>query len=70
MGVKLAEPYFDPVSQGNCEVQRCPNPAKFRASWAQGTVVKLVCTVHRPEMEGKAFQEVGTAAFGNIGRAR
>jgi hypothetical protein len=70
MGVKLEEPYFDPVSQGTCEVQRCSNPAKFRANWAQGTVVKLVCTTHKPELEGKVFQEIGTATFGNLGRAR
>jgi hypothetical protein len=35
--------YFDPVSEGTCEVQRCLNPAKHRANWAQGIIVKLVC---------------------------
>ena len=70
MGIKLAEPYFDPVSQGICEVMSCSNPAKHRASWGQGTVVKLVCVMHKPEVEGKLFEEIPPSTFGNIGRVR
>jgi hypothetical protein len=64
------ELYFDPVSQGICEVQRCQNPAKYRASWAQGVIVKLVCTAHKAEVEGKLFEEVGPSKFGTIRRVR
>jgi hypothetical protein len=70
MGLKLAEPYFDPVSQGICEVLGCSSPAKFRVNWAQGMVVKLVCNAHKPEVEGKVFQEISLATFGNVGRSR
>jgi hypothetical protein len=40
---KKTELYFDPVSQCICQVRCCQNPAKYRASWVQGIVVKLVC---------------------------
>ena len=67
--MKLPEPYFDPVSAGNCEIKQCSSPAKFRASWAQGTVVKLVCPSHKATLEGKIFAELSPATFTNMRRA-
>ena len=63
-----SEPYFDPVSHGNCDFQRCPSPAKFRASWAQGTIVKLVCPTHKLEVEGKLFSDLSPSTFVNVRR--
>ena len=63
------ELYFDPVSQGDCQVQGCSNPAKYRASWAQGVVVKLVCPTHKEGVEGKLFEELGPTMFVSTGRA-
>ena len=51
--------YFEPVSEGVCEVQRCVSPAKYRATWAQGIIVKLMCPTHKLEVEGKLFEELG-----------
>jgi hypothetical protein len=65
MPTKNMELYFDPVSHGTCEVLGCTKPAKHRASWAQGVVVKLVCTAHKAEVEGKLFQELGPSTFGS-----
>ena len=53
MAATNPEPYFDPVSEGICEVLNCSSPAKHRASWAQGVVIKLGCTTHKAEIEGK-----------------
>ena len=53
MASKNTELYFDPVSQGICEVLGCSNPAKYRASGAQGIVIRLMCATHRAEVEGK-----------------
>ena len=64
--MKIAEPYIDPVSQGNCQIQSCSNPAKYRASWAQGVIVKLLCPTHKAEIDGKTFQELGPAAFASV----
>ena len=55
--------YFEPVSEGTCEVQRCLNPAKHRANWAQGIIVKLVCATHKAEVEGKLFAELSPTMF-------
>jgi hypothetical protein len=60
---KKNELYFDPVSEGICEVLGCSNPAKYRASWAQGIIVKLMCTTHKAEVEGKLFSELSPAIF-------
>jgi hypothetical protein len=62
---KNTELYFDVVSQGSCDVQGCGNPARYRASWAQGVVMKLVCPAHRTAVEGKLFEDLGSAVFGN-----
>jgi hypothetical protein len=64
------ELYFDSVSEGVCEVLGCPNPAKYRASWAQGIVVKLVCTAHRTEVEGKLYEDLDPAVFGSARHTR
>ena len=47
-----------------CEVQGCQEPARYRASWLQGIVVKLVCAAHKTEVEGKLFEELGPSKFG------
>ena len=47
MASKNTELYFDPVSQGICEVLGCSNAAKYRASWAQGVIIKLVCPTQK-----------------------
>jgi hypothetical protein len=64
MASKNAELYFDPVSEGICEVLGCPNPAKQRASWAQGVIVKLMCTTHKAQVDGKLFGELSPTMFG------
>ena len=56
--------YFDPVSEGICEVLQCANPAKYRASWAKGVAIRLVCIAHKDEIEGKEFAAEGTPQFG------
>jgi len=38
-----AEPYFEPVSEGICEVLDCSSPAKYRVSWAQGVIISGLC---------------------------
>jgi hypothetical protein len=58
MARKNTELYLEPVSQGNCEVLGCSNPAKYRGTWAQGMVIKLMCTTHKADVEGKLFQEL------------
>jgi hypothetical protein len=70
MAIKNPKLYFEPASQGMCEVQRCQNPAKYRASWAQGIVVKLVCTSHKAEVEGKLFEELVPTIFGSTRHAQ
>ena len=64
------ELYFDPVSEGVCEVLDCSNPAKFRASWVQGVIVRLVCITHKAEVEGKSFGELSPTTFGRKRRAK
>jgi hypothetical protein len=59
-----AELYFDPVSEGICEALGCSHTAKYRASWAQGVIVRLVCTTHKAKVEGKLFSELNPAMFG------
>jgi hypothetical protein len=65
-----AELYFDPVSEANCQVLGCLRPAKYRASWAQGVIVKLMCTAHKAEVEGKLFSELSPAIFGGRRHAK
>jgi len=67
---KHPEPYFDPVSEGRCEVLECSSPAKFRASWVQGVIVRLVCPTHKADVEGRLFGDLSPSTFGKIRRAR
>ncbi len=61
MAARKTELYFDPVSEGTCEVLGCSNPATHRAWWAQGVIIRLVCYTHKAEVEGKPFEELGTS---------
>jgi hypothetical protein len=70
MASKNTELYFEPVSEGICEVLGCSNPAKYRASWVQGIVIKLVCTTHKAEVEGKLFGELSPSIFGGKRHAK
>ena len=65
MSIKNPDLYFDPVSEGICEVVGCSNPAKYRGSWAQGIVIRLVCTTHNADVEGKLFEELSPSIFGS-----
>jgi hypothetical protein len=56
--------YFEPTSQGACDVLSCSELAKYRASWAQGVIVKLVCATHKEEFEGKRYDELSPSVFG------
>jgi hypothetical protein len=64
------ELYIDRISEGTCEVLGCVNPAKYRASWAQGIIVKLICTAHKGEVEGKLFAELSPSMFGGTRRTK
>jgi hypothetical protein len=55
-------PTFEPA-QGNCEAQRCANPAKYRAMWPY--VSKLVCENHRRAVDGKSWPDVSRPVFGS-----
>ena len=70
MTSKNTELYFEPVSEGICEVLGCSSPAKYRASWAQGIVIKLICTTHKAEVEGKLFGELSSSIFGSKRHAK
>jgi hypothetical protein len=67
MNVEL---YFDPVSEGTCEALGRSHPAKYRATWAQGVIVKLMCTTHKAEVEGKLFSELSPSIFGGKRRVQ
>ena len=58
MAAQDPEPYFDPVSEGVCEVLHCSNPASYRAWWAQGVIIRLVCNTHKAQVDGKPFEEL------------
>jgi hypothetical protein len=62
--------YFDPVSDGVCEVVNCSSPAKFRASWVQGVIIRLVCITHKSAVEGKSFEELSPSTFGRRRHAK
>jgi hypothetical protein len=69
MASKNTELYFDPVSQGICQVLGCSNAAKYRASWAQGVVIKLVCLTHKTRIDGKLFENLEPSIFGSTRHA-
>jgi hypothetical protein len=58
METRTPEPYLEPVSEGLCEVLNCASPASYRASWAQGVIIKILCNSHKAEIEGKPFGEL------------
>jgi hypothetical protein len=64
------ELYFDPVSEGICEVRGSSQPAKYRGSWAQGVIVKLMCATHKADVEGKLFSELSPTIFGGKRRVQ
>lgn len=70
MEARNPEPYIDPVSEGLCEVLNCSSPAKFRASWAQGVIVRLVCSTHKTDIEGKVFGDLNSSLFGRKRRVK
>jgi hypothetical protein len=57
------EPYLEPISEGNCEVLNCSTRAGYRASWAQGVIIRLLCPTHKAEVEGKSLAELGPSTF-------
>jgi hypothetical protein len=69
MTTQSAEPYFEPVSEGICEVLDCSSPAKYRVSWAQGVIIRLVCPTHKAQVEGTLFEEL-LPTFGRKRRAK
>ena len=58
METKTPEPYLEPVGEGLCEVVDCTSVASYRASWAQGVIIKILCATHKAEVEGKPFGEL------------
>jgi hypothetical protein len=60
------EPKFEP-EEGNCEVLRCANLAKYRALWPG--VSKLVCGTHRKNVTDQPWSEVAVL-FGGAPGAR
>lgn len=64
------EPYLEPVSEGMCEVVDCSSPAGFRASWAQGVIIRLLCPTHKTELEGEVFDDLSPTIFGRKRRAK
>jgi hypothetical protein len=58
METKTPEPYLEPVSKGVCEVVDCTSVATYRASWAQGVIIRLLCATHKSELEGTSFGDV------------
>jgi len=69
MRAQSQEQYFEPVDEGVCEVLRCSSSAKYRVSWAGGIIVRLVCLVHKAQVEGNSFEEA-LPAFGWKQRAK
>lgn len=63
MANRTVKIHFQPVSHGTCQVQGCQSPAKFRANWDEGIIMKLVCARHREEVDGKAYGDVDQPKF-------
>ena len=57
------EPYLEPVSNGVCEFLNCSNRAEYRASWAQGVVIRIVCSAHKTDLDGKLFEDLSSSTF-------
>jgi hypothetical protein len=43
-------------AMGNCDVSKCANPAKYRATWPHAS--KLVCDNHKKDGDGRTWFEV------------
>lgn len=52
---RYTPPNFE-TAKGNCEVPRCPNPAKYRAIWPHAS--ELVCENHKKGVADKAWPDV------------
>ena len=64
------EPYLEPVSDGVCEFLNCSNRAEYRASWVQGVIIRIVCSAHKTELDGKPFDDLSLSTFKKRRRAR
>lgn len=64
------EPYLEPVSDGVCEFLNCSNRAEYRALWAQGVVIRIVCSAHKTQLDGKLFEDLSPSTFKKRRRAR
>ncbi len=67
MESKLAEkpkgPTIEAAASGTCEIQKCPNDAKYSARWAL-VKPKRICEKHKKFVEGKSWSDV-SGAFGH-----
>jgi hypothetical protein len=63
MPAKNPEPYLEPISEGNCAVLNCSTHAEYRASWAPGVIIRLLCPTHKAEVEGKPLAELSPSTF-------
>lgn len=63
MAAKNPEPYLEPISEGICELLNCSHRAEYRASWAQGVIVKVVCSAHKAELDGRVFEDLSPSTF-------
>jgi hypothetical protein len=63
MAAKTPQPYLEPFKEGVCDVVDCSKPASYRASWAQGVVIRLVCTTHKKEIESKLIEQLSPSTF-------
>ena len=57
------EPYLEPVSEGVCEFLDCSHRAEYRASWAQGIIIRIVCSAHKAQLDGQPFEDLGRSTF-------
>ena len=64
------EPYLEPVSEGVCEFLDCSDRAEYRASWVQGVIIRIVCSAHKTQLDGKPFEDLNPSTFKKRRRAR
>ncbi len=50
----------------NCEIRECVNPAAHLAKWQH--VVKLICTTHKRQLDGKPWSTVAQQFGGKSGK--
>ncbi len=70
MSDKNPEPYLEPVSEGVCEFSDCSHRAEYRASWAQGVIIIIVCATHKTQLDGHPFEDLSPSTFKKRPRAR